>query len=112
MSADELDTSEEREQLARAMYCAEQGSATHWPTVAAILRAEILRLQAYITNNAPTPRPRNVRPAQAFAIAHCLDCEMKMPFYHSASDERDRWSEQHAAATGHTVEHYEELTLD
>jgi hypothetical protein len=39
---------EEREFVARAMHAAESGSAGHWPTVAAVLRDEVLRLRALV----------------------------------------------------------------
>jgi hypothetical protein len=39
---------EERMLLEQAMNCAEIGNASHWPTVAGMLRDEILELRARI----------------------------------------------------------------
>ncbi len=52
---------EQRDLVAQAMHCAEVGNATHWPTVASILRDEILRLRSDVEwekgHQAPQPAP-------------------------------------------------------
>lgn len=81
--------------LEQALHAAQVGSATHWPTVAAILRDEIIRLRAMYSapqRAAPEPPKRTVE----WYIAYCQECDMKMPFYDS--DERYGWAQQHAQA--------------
>jgi hypothetical protein len=45
---DHIDHSE-REDVERAMVAAKSGDAGHWPTVAAVLRDEVLRLRAMLS---------------------------------------------------------------
>jgi hypothetical protein len=45
-------------------------------------------------------------PVKTWYIAHCVECEMPMPF--RGPKERDRWADGHAA-TGHQVARYTSL---
>jgi len=45
-------------------------------------------------------------PAETFHIAHCVECEMRIPF--GSEPDRDGWADGHAA-TGHKVVRYEEI---
>lgn len=77
------------DELEQALHAAQVGSATHWPTVAAILRDEVLRLRS----DATTPAPDNRR---WFFLLYCRECDMKIPFGDRA--ERDEWATRHAQA--------------
>lgn len=87
----------EPDDLEQALHAAQVGSATHWPTVAAILRDEVLRLRT---------EPRRV----FYKIAHCQECDMKMPF--SDDHERHTWTQQHAQAHegGFVIGQWEEVS--